>query len=93
MRSLKDVTTGSAAALGACIAGLVAIIIGVLVWFKLDAALVSAGWSVMSTGGKTAWNSTNTTANTVWTLMPIIAIVIIAGVILAVVMGFGRSKF
>ena len=85
---------GSAAALGAVVAGLVAIIIGVLVWFKLDAALVTAtgGMTTLPTGARAAWNTTNSTANTVWTLMPIIAIVIIAGVILAVVMGFGRSK-
>lgn len=91
MRSLKQNNQGIAAALGAVIAALVAIIIGVLVWFKIDAALITAGWSALPTGAKAAWNNTNTTANTVLTLLPIVCIVMIAGIILAVVMGFGRT--
>ena len=71
MRKLS--TSGSAAALGAVVAGLVAIIIGVLVWFKMDAALVTAtgGMTTLPSGARAAWNTTNSTANTVWTLMPI----------------------
>ena len=93
MRNLLKNKHGNVGALGVVIAGLVAIVIGVLIWFKVDAAMVSAGYSSLPSGGKAAWNSTNTTANTVWTLMPIIAIVVIAGIILAIVMNFGREKF
>lgn len=42
--------------------------------------------------GVTAAANVNTTANTIFTLMPIVGIVTIAGIILAVVMGFGRQQ-
>lgn len=93
MRKLSQYLEGSAAMIGVVIAGLIAIIIGVLVWYKIDAALISAvgGMTTLPAGARAAWNTTNTTANTVWTLFPIVAIVVVAGVILAIVMGFGRQ--
>jgi len=82
--------------IGVVIAGLVAIIIGVLVWYKINAAInVAALGSHGDTGHVaigTLFNSTNTSANTIWTLFPIVSIVIVAGVILAIVMGFGRAQ-
>ena len=86
---LKDNKAAGAEMVGVVIAGLVAIIVGVLVWYKIDGAI--------TTGARPAavgllYNNTNTSANTVWTLFPIVAIVVIAGVILSVVMGFGRSQ-
>lgn len=85
-------TKGDAAVLGGVVALLVAIVVGVLVWFKIDAAMVSAAYSTLPAGAKAAWNSTNTTANTVLTLMPVVAIVMIAGVILYVVSAFGKQS-
>ena len=76
----------------AVMAFLIAVIIGVLIWYKIDAAMVTAAWSTMPTGAKTVWNSTNTTANSVWTLFPIVGLVLIAGVIIGTIMIFGQGK-
>lgn len=94
MRKLND--SGDAVMIGAVIAGLIAIIIGVLVWYKINSAVFASFKMPYGAGPYLAQNTTyatiNTTANTVWTLFPIVAIVVIAGVILAIVMGFGRQQ-
>jgi hypothetical protein len=76
----------------AVVAFLIAVIIGVLIWYKTDTALVAAGWSGMPAGGHTVWNSTNTTANSVWTLFPVVGLVLIAGVIIGTIMIFGSGR-
>ena len=93
MKKLLNETNGSAATIGTVIAGLVAIIIGVLVWYKLNRAIFDAqgAATTMTSGCRAVWNNSNTTSNTIWTLFPIVAIVVVAGVILAIVMGFGRQ--
>ena len=79
--------------MGVVIATLIAIVVGVLIWYKLNAAVFeAAGAHTQTVAVKAMWNSTNATANTIWTLFPIICIVIIAGIVLAVVMGFGRTQ-
>ena len=98
MRKLSESNHGTVAALLAVVAGLVAIGVGVLIWYKISSSIFYS-WLGVGTGPHTVLNSTvlplvaniNSTANTVWTLFPIIAIVIIAGVILAIVLGFGRG--
>jgi hypothetical protein len=80
-----------ASMVGVVIAGLVAIVIGVLIWYKMNTAIYTANGSVKGAQGA-VWNTSNASANTIWTLFPIVAIVVIAGVILAVVMGFGRQQ-
>ena len=80
-----------AAMVGVVIAGLVSIVIGVLIWYKMNSAIYVANGSVKGAQGA-VWNTSNASANTIWTLFPIVAIVLIAGVILAVVMGFGRQQ-
>lgn len=91
MRKLSESVHGSAAAIGVVVGGLVAIIIGVLVWYKINTALYASTTRTLPTGANASWLAVNTTANTVWTLFPIVCIVMIAGVILAIVMGFGRQ--
>lgn len=80
-----------ASMVGVVIAGLVAIVIGILIWYKMNTAIYTANGSVKGAQGA-VWNTSNASANTIWTLFPIVAIVVIAGVILAVVMGFGRQQ-
>ncbi len=95
MKKLLKSDSGSAASIGIVIAGLVAIVVGVLVWYKINGAINVAALGDHGATGHSAigtlFNTTNTTANTVWTLFPICAVVVVAGVILAIVMGFGRS--
>ena len=80
-----------ASMVGVVIAGLVSIVIGVLIWYKMNTAIYTANGSVKGAQG-VVWNTSNASANTIWTLFPIVAIVVIAGIILAVVMGFGRQQ-
>jgi hypothetical protein len=88
MKKLNDYADG--AMIGMVVALMVAIAIGVLIFYKLNQAVVTAGGTSDAIGD--IFNSTNSTALTVWTLLPIVGIVVIAGVVLAIVMGFGRSQ-
>ena len=86
MRSLKKDNYGFAAAVGAVLSILVVILVGLLVYYKVAGSL-----NGLPAAGVTAAAGVNNTANTVFSLAPIIAIVVIAGIILAVVMGFGKG--
>ena len=88
---------GPAAMVGVVIAGLVAIVIGVLIWFRIAPAVIGGMGSRAGAGTSYAnFNASvlalNNSAVTIWALFPIVSIVVVAGVILAVVMGFGRSQ-
>ena len=86
MRQMND--KAYAGMVGAVVAVLVSIIVGILIYYKIagsitglpDATAVAAAANV------------NTTANTVFTLAPIVGIVMIAGIILAIVTNFGRGS-
>jgi RsiW-degrading membrane proteinase PrsW (M82 family) len=96
---------GGAVMMGVIVSTLIAIVIGVLIWYQINGAIytqaVLAPRTIASTtaynvsrAAQTAlWNSTNASANTIWALFPIICIVLIAGVVLAIVMGFGRQQY
>ena len=71
---------------GGIIAVLVSIIIGILVYYKIAGSITG-----LPPAGVTAAAAVNTTANTSFTLMPIVAIVMIAGIILGIVTNFGRG--
>lgn len=96
MRKLNE--SGIVGPLLAVIAGLVAIGVGVLIWYKISSSIFYS-WLGVGTGPHTVLNSTvlpiiagiNSTANTSWTLFPIVGVVIVAGIILAIVMSFGRA--
>ena len=95
---------GAAMMMGVIISTLIAIVIGVLIWYKINLSMFTAGTPDAPTIASTAaynlsyraqinlWNTTNASANTIWGLFPIICIVLIAGVVLAIVMGFGRGN-
>ena len=89
MKFLKN-KNAMAAQLGAMVALLVAIIIGVLVYFSVVGGLGinTTDYPVAATA---QLNNTNTTAQTVFTLLPIVAIVMIASIILFVVSRFGTG--
>ena len=77
--------------MGGMVALLVAIIVGVMVFYSINEGVQM---NINSVGPhnyeyQAQWNTTNTTASTVFTLLPIVAVVIIAGIILAVVTRFG----
>ena len=88
MRSLIRNKKGFAQIMGSMVALLVAIIVGVLVFYSVNDGITFSDSTVSS---RAAWNNTNSTAGTVWTLLPIVAIVMIASIILAVVTNFGAG--
>jgi uncharacterized membrane protein len=84
---------GAATMMGVVIATLIAIVIGVLIWYKINTSMYTAAGSPhTAAAGSAVWNATNSSANTIWSLFPIVCIVLIAGVVLAIVMGFGRGQ-
>jgi len=87
--SLRHDDNAIARVIGGLVALLVGIIIGVMVFYEVNESILFTG--VASTHYSTTWASINSTASTVWTMAPIVAIVGIAGIILAVIVGFGRS--
>jgi hypothetical protein len=93
MRAFWCIQEGSAQMIGVVVALLVSIAVGVMIWYQLNKAVFSA--VIVPGKNMAAMNATyltvNTTANTIWTLFPIVAIVIVAGIILAIVMNFGRG--
>jgi len=84
--SLRDDDRGDVRMVGMIVGVLVVIVIGLLVFTE-----VSGSITITSATGKTAHSNVNTTAQTVFTLAPIVAIVLIASIILAVVTDFGGS--
>ena len=87
--SLRYDNNAIARAVGGLVALLVGIIVGVMVFYTINESIIFSG--VNSTHYSTAWAGINSTASTVWTMAPIVAIVAIAGVILGVIMTFGGA--
>ncbi len=71
---------------GILVAVLVIITIGMLVFYEISNSI-----KITSTAGKTAHSNVNNTAVTVFTLAPIVAIVLVASIILGVVTSFGAK--
>lgn len=93
LRTLRKHMEGSAAMIGVVIALLVSIVVAVLVWYKINTAVFTSFTATTNTAAMNAtYANVNTTANTIWALYPIVAIVIIAGVILTIVTMFGQGK-
>ena len=78
---------GWAAMVGGIVALLITIIIGVLVFWQVNSAI-----TLTTDTANTSRNQTTTMATTVFSLLPIVALVTVAGVILAVILGFGGGK-
>ena len=66
---------------------LLTIIIGVLVFWEVNDSI-----TLDSTDANESRNETTDMASTVFSLLPLVALVVVASIILAVVMGFGGGK-
>jgi len=71
---------------GGLVALLITIIVGILVYWQLSGSI-----TLTSDSANTSRDGVNTMASTVFSLLPIIALVVVASIILAVVMGFGKG--
>ena len=76
--------TGYARVVGGLVALLITIIAGVLVFWEFNDAV-----TLGSAAANTSRNATTSMASTVFGLLPLIALVVVASIILSVVMGFG----
>ena len=83
---LMETDSGDARMVGVVVAVLVTITIGLLVYTEISESI-----SITSATGITAHTNVNNTAQTIFTLAPIVAIVLVASIILGVVMTFGGT--
>ena len=93
----KNDNHGQVAMIGIVIGLAVAIIVGVLVFYKINASITTSGFvgpsNVVAAG--TAYNATrtaiNSSAQTTFTLLPIVAIIVIASFMIGLVTKFGQG--
>ena len=90
IKKLRESDNGFAAAIGGVSAVLISILIVIVIYWKMSLS-VSDGMGV-SVVAHRAMNATNSTATSVFTLAPIIGIVMIAGIILMIVTRFGQNQ-
>jgi len=86
MRSLKN-KAGYVKVVGGLVALLIMIIIGVLVFWEVNDAI-----TLSSADANTSRNTTTDMATTVFGLLPLIALVVVAAIILGVILAFGTGK-
>ena len=84
-RELKDDNKGYAKAVGGLVALLITIIVGILVYWQ-----ISGGITLTSDTANTSRDNVNTTATTVFQLLPIIAIVVVGMILIGLVVKFGK---
>lgn len=83
--NLRENNRGSTQVVGSLVALMLVIIIGVMIFYQVSDSITLTG------DAGDAKNDTLDMAATVFTLLPIVALVIVASLILAVVMGFGGT--
>ena len=84
IRGIKEDKAAYTKVVGGLVALLLTIIIGVLVFWEVNDAI-----TLSSDTANTSRDETTSMASTVFSLLPIIALVIVAAIILSVVLGFG----
>jgi NADH:ubiquinone oxidoreductase subunit 6 (subunit J) len=87
IREIKQDKKAYTRVVGGLVALLLTIIIGVLVFWEVNDSI-----TLSSDTANTSRNQTTSMASTVFSLLPLIALVVVAAIILAVVLGFGGGK-
>jgi len=87
MRSLIKHKSGYARMVGGLVALLITIIVGILVYWQLSGSI-----TLTSDAANTSRDGVNTMASTVFALLPIIALVVVASIILGIVLMFGSGR-
>jgi uncharacterized membrane protein YjgN (DUF898 family) len=83
-RDFKSDTSAYTKMVGGLVALLLTIVVGVLVFWEMSDAI-----TLDSADANTSKNETTDMASTVFSLLPLVALVIVASIILGVVVGFG----
>ena len=87
MEKLGKCKNGFMAAVGGLVALLLTIIIGVLIFWEVNDAIVLG-----SASANTSRDAVTSMASTIFGLLPLVALVIVASIILGVVLGFGAGN-
>jgi len=87
VREIKSDSSANAKIVGGLVALLLTIIVGVLVFWEVNDSI-----TLSSADANTSRNETTDMASTVFSLLPIVALVIVASIILSIVLGFGGGK-
>jgi len=85
-RSLKPNKSGFTQVVGGLVALLLMIIVGVLIFWE-----VSDSIDLNNDDANDSKNTTTDMASTVFNLLPIVGLVVVAGIIIGVIMGFGKG--
>jgi len=86
MKKLLENKKGYAGMIGGLIALLITIIVGILVYWQISGSI-----TLTTDAANTSRDNVNTTATTVFQLLPIIAIVVVGSIMIGLVVGFGRK--
>jgi len=87
MKSFLKNRHGYAVMVGGLVALLITIIVGILVYWHISGSI-----TLTTDAANTSRNTVNTTASTVFNLLPVIAIVVIGSIMIGLVINFGRGK-
>jgi uncharacterized membrane protein YjgN (DUF898 family) len=87
IKQLKPNNEGYVKIVGGLVALLLMIIVGILVFWETSDAI-----DLSSAAGNDSKNKTTEMATTVFSLLPIIALAVVASIIIGVIIGFGGSK-
>lgn len=87
LKNLKENKKGYVKVVGGLVALLIMIIIGVLVFWEVNDAI-----DLGSAQANTSRNATTAMASTVFGLLPLVALVVVAAIILGIVLAFGGGK-
>jgi len=86
MKKFLKNKAGYAAMVGGLVALLITIIVGILVYWQISGSI-----TLTTDSANTSRDAVNTTAGTVFNLLPIIAIVVIGSIMIGLVVGFGKK--
>jgi len=71
---------------------LIGIILALMIFWEVNSAIPGIDTVNENNNYEAVWNSTNTTAGTIFSLLPIVAIIIVAGLMLFYIGRFGAGS-
>lgn len=86
LKAFRQERSGYAKVVGGLVGLMITIIIGILVYWQISGSI-----TLSSDTANTSRDNVDTTASTVFLLLPIIAIVVIGSILIGLVAGFGGS--
>ena len=87
LAKLSENKAGYVKVVGGLVALLIMIIIGILVFWEVNDSI-----TLGSAAANTSRNTTTAMASTVFGLLPLVALVVVAAIILGVILAFGTGK-